>query len=443
MKGFLMKKSKILLLVTIFTIFGLMFSACEKDDDDDDNNPVNNNPSVADSMAGVADGLLADILFSNINSGEQDPGNMDVTGPYQMYLQAIALDSDNPHANFGAGVLELMGILQDEELMEMLMYIQEDPEFAFFAPAISSDSPFPAYSKDIFASNMSASFISDFDPEELPPFSPNDIQDKIRTVIIPKLELAISRLDIVTTHDDFTFIVSPEMQGNMEEDGIELDLTEIYSSLTLLNSILAVMNHAVAYNLDLGDYSEQALLDALTPGSSFAALNEDGVSRMSNAHLAWTNALNSLSSGIDFLENEEDDQSDDLIRIDPYDAIQQQDLDSLKAFLPTINDLLTSQATLGDGDSPFDTKSLHALYRNPVEDFKELLPGYSIEIVEDYDEYGMPVNMFQVTWDADTYEEWILPNPTINGFLPNMTMGEWRLMYGVPEGWAKTVGFRF
>jgi hypothetical protein len=47
-----------------------------------------------------------------------------------------------------------------------------------------------------------------------------------------------------------------------------------------------------------------------------------------------------------------------------------------------------------------------------------------------------------LTWDAETFDEWVLPDPTIGGVLPGMTDPEFKRIFGITEdGWEKIGGF--
>jgi hypothetical protein len=46
-----------------------------------------------------------------------------------------------------------------------------------------------------------------------------------------------------------------------------------------------------------------------------------------------------------------------------------------------------------------------------------------------------------LTWTADTFDEWILPDPTIGGILPGMTDAEFKRIFGITEeDWGKSGG---
>ena len=47
-----------------------------------------------------------------------------------------------------------------------------------------------------------------------------------------------------------------------------------------------------------------------------------------------------------------------------------------------------------------------------------------------------------LTWTADSFEEWILPDPTIGGILPGMTDAEFKRIFGITEeNWEEMGGF--
>jgi len=229
------------------------------------------------------------------------------------------------------------------------------------------------------------------------------------------------------------------MLGDPDEDSVELDLTEVYTTLTGLKATQAVIWHFCAYNLNLEAYTKETARDALSPGSTFAKLHPEGKDRMSQAHQAWLDALDNLEAGIDFLEKEVDDQRDDLIRIDPYDDITQDDLDEIKENLPKARNILNSSDTFtanwDDDSSTADMEleiSLYALFNNPVEDFKTLFLPYTVSLFRDDD--------LVITWEANSFEEWILPNPTINGLFPGMTDRKFKETFGIDgDDWEKQI----
>ena len=46
-----------------------------------------------------------------------------------------------------------------------------------------------------------------------------------------------------------------------------------------------------------------------------------------------------------------------------------------------------------------------------------------------------------LNWSAETFEEWILPDPTFGGILPGMTDSEFKRIFGITEDdWENMLG---
>ena len=60
------------------------------------------------------------------------------------------------------------------------------------------------------------------------PLKVSDIQKTIEEEILPAIDYALERLQIVEGDPDFTFELTPEMQGDEEEEPREIDLGEVY-----------------------------------------------------------------------------------------------------------------------------------------------------------------------------------------------------------------------
>jgi hypothetical protein len=261
---------------------------------------------------------------------------------------------------------------------------------------------------------------------------------------------------------------------------------------------------------------------------------------MAEARQAWLDALDQLESAIYFLEHETDDQSDDAIRLDPYDHLTEADLDSVKHYLPLVRQCLNSSQTFtidtdGDPWTPAENIeiSVAALFNNPIANLKALFPPYTVSLDTQavssdwrYDEDVVPAtvqipqagyyywhrylymysgvvsyqyadtNDFsapawnaafdqkvaelsgkpyanisfyfygslsagtqtlngylsysyeeparerftpRITWQANSFAEWILPNPTMNGIFPGMTDERFKSLFGMTaEDWQKT-----
>ncbi len=530
--------------LVVFTFF----LGCGEDDSGDD---IIIDPESAEEKVYEANDLLANALNDFINGPEpEEMGDIDFSEPYNTYLEALNYDYTNPTANFGAGLLELMMLSQNSDFEEMFNRIVD---------LMEDDSLFEAGGGSLFRNGGII-----FNPAEvkLPMMIPlhiagsqmnsyksiqednhptiSEIQDMIIDEVLTVFELAINRLNRVTADENFVFMVTPRMQGDMNEDPVELDLTEVYTTIAAVNVIRAYLYQFVSYDLDFDDYTGEAMVDALSQGSSFLTLRQNGQTYMANALNAWRDGVEALVAGVMFLENEADNQFDDLIRIDPYDGISQADLDTMKSYFPHITSSLNSEAAIyidHDGNPDNDDEriviSLKNFFDPPVTDLKTLAPGYTVsldsqvvdrEYIDEYLyedninvnvteagfyywyrdaswEYGelyytyeqtdftsetleilwnqyvemladkpyarlqfnfgghldagdntisiavyynyesstRMVYMPVFTWDANSFGEWILPDPTFGGLLPEMTDQRFKYLFDITgDNWQKS-----
>jgi len=382
-------------------------------------------PAAAQAKVDSANGLLEDVLMDLINDTEVDnPDDVDLHRPYNAYLDALRSDDSHAGANFGAGLLEVVMLSQDAEVQDFYdrvkVWGEALDDSGFFdvtgphrrsaprlGPVLRLDEvTIPLAAPVNLSVNLNRT-AADGDP------TITEFQNLLVTELVPRLETAAGRLKRVTEHADFKFSVTPRMMGDSEEDPVELDLTEVYASISALEVQLGLLYQFCAYNYYFSDYTGEELQAALTQGSPFLALHPEGAQRMQAAGLAWLEAVNSLESGINFLENEGDYQGDDLIKIDSDDGVTLQELDSLKS------DLAKARRTLtGTDEFSFDTEngeeivavSLQAFFNTPVQDWKAMLPTYTVSldtVANDYDYvWGDTSNTAQVVISSSQYYQW-------------------------------------
>ncbi|MCB2213472.1 hypothetical protein KQI52_15255 [bacterium] len=543
-------KSKWWLLTALLLALSLVLVGCGSDDDDDNGtNPVEpNDKEAADLKVDEANDMLADIMFDLVNNNPEHPSDVNMTEAYELYEDAVLADADHAVGNFGMGMLEVVMLTGDDETLDFFdtmsdyfegdaWFLEEDggPGAAFANPGAlgKSSVSMPLTAPVAMMGNMTR-FNAEYG------YQIGDMQQFVRDMLIPKIQQAIGHLEIVLLDETFTFVVTPEMQGDPGEDAVELDLTEVYAVLVAMNSLEALLQQFVAYDWDMGQYSGDDMLDAFTQTSSFGALTADGADRMKKALGCWVAAGESISDGLAFLEGETDPQQDDLIRIDPYDGITEAEVDSVRHYLTQIMAAMTGSTTIEIVDSdnqPYELEvSLYNYFNSPVQNLKALVPEYTVsldldpagwpmwddmtEVVNEYRtvtitvpaadyyswyrygvyfrgdseyEYGSYTVFSQVmedfytgivaeyadydyadiyvsfgqtltagqhdvevwvnvytadvpyryvpvfTWEVDSGEDWILPNPTVGGLFPGMTDAEIKDLLGwTPDDWSKS-----
>ena len=531
------------LLICAATLFTL--TGCSSDDDE---KTGGGNPDPLVTEANIA---LENVLYELVNSSVEQPEDIDFTQAYNLFQNALSIDDQHVGANFGAGVLEVVMLSRNPQVQDFFdrlsafmdsgSYFEVPSGSAVFSGKTPSVTPvfrFGDLSMPVLAPlTITRRMCRNLDNNE-PTIT--ELQSLCANYILPKIATALQRLNIVAGSNAFTFMVTPRMQGDSLEDAVEIDQTEIRLTVAALNGAAALLNHFCAYNLNFPTYDGPAMQQAFSQGSSFAALVSGGANRMTAARQYWLNALDKLESAIYFLEHETDDQSNDAIRIDPYDNLSQANIDSIKHYLPLVRECLNSSHTFAldmDGDpwTPAEDIeiSLAALFNNPVNDLKNLFPPYIVtldtravhsdwishqdlvsanvqipqagyyywnrylqmtygvisyqggdttafsapawnaafnqktaelsgkpyaylsmyfyrslsagtQILDTYLNYSYEEPAQErftprITWQANSFAEWILPNPTMNGIFPGMTDARFKSLFSITaEDWEQT-----
>ena len=448
-----LKSWRVLLLTAIVIA---LCASCSKSD----KNPVSSHedPLKADSLVQAANAQLGNELYNLANGPDvQRPGDVDLSAAYNLYVQALGYQGNHTGANFGAGMLELIMLSRDSDvqtffdrcktMFDSANYFEVGQGGRFMGGAPQAPQP-----------------VMRLDQVSLPVLAPlkmlrgmcRTLDDNGPTVaelqqicvgnILPRVQTATQRLSVVAANRQFTFIITPHMQGDDGEDPMYMDQTEVCFTLAVLNGLEAMLQHFCAYDLNLAAYDSSAMIAALSQGSSFGRLKADGTSRMQAARTAWLNATTNLDSAVSFLEHETGDQSHHVIHLDPYDHLTQADLDTITTYLPQVKNALNSSQvfsldTDGNSNTPAEDVeiSLAAFFNSPISDVKALFPAYTVTLGTQYDEHGTLRYTPRITWQADDFTHWILPNPTLGGLLPGMTDTHFKQVFNIrEEDWQKT-----
>ena len=213
------------------------------------------------------------------------------------------------------------------------------------------------------------------------------------------------------------------MQGELpiDADPLELDYTEILALQAVLQLALAAIDVATAYILSPNPLDAQGLVDAMDPNSDFLKLATGGADALGDALEELKSAGTLLLAALDELVAEIDDQTDDIIKIDPsggwFDA---QAVADVRAVIQDVLDALSAPTviTLNEGTPDEYSFMLDAreFFIDPIADLKALLAPYEVfTAMED----GETVAVFR--WTQLNLDEWTLPDPTFSRILPGMS----------------------
>jgi hypothetical protein len=170
-------------------------------------------------------------------------------------------------------------------------------------------------------------------------------QDILRDRVLPKLVAAINHLGVIVGNPDYTYIVTPRMQGDVSASPAEIDLTDIHAVRAGVSLLSAVCRILISYELGIAAYDNTSLSQALMPGSSWLALRQDGAAHMSAVPADLLLATDEIDAALEALLLETDPQHDDIIKIDPS-GLTQTEVNDIRAELPRVRELLNDGAIL-------------------------------------------------------------------------------------------------
>ncbi|HEX04234.1 MAG TPA: hypothetical protein ENH10_03635, partial [Bacteroidetes bacterium] len=242
-----MLKRWLLVAVLSVALSTMYLVGCSNEDDPD--GPGDTNDTTAANQA-VQQGneILADVLFEMINTEPEEISDVDITEAYGYYQDAIVADSDNPGGHFGMGILEVFTLTQDAETQQFFDNMKEYwSGDSWFLEEGGNPAPFAntgAYGRSgvsyIIAGPLVMMKGMSGISEEYG-HSTGDMQQFARDKLIPLITSAVNHLLVVATYQDFVFMVTPEMQGDLYEDAVELDLTEVHATIAALSSMEALL----------------------------------------------------------------------------------------------------------------------------------------------------------------------------------------------------------
>ncbi len=246
------------------------------------------------------------------------------------------------------------------------------------------------------------------------------LQDIMENVIIPVLDVVILLLESIEAYPDWQLVLTPELTG-MQEGRLELDIADILMLDAMINVLKSQLHFFVSYNLNAPDFSDTTAVKAALnqQDGTFLKLRTNGATHLGLTRTSLLTAITKLGQFSAALQAETDDQTDDLIKIDPTgdSGPSVQDLLDIALGLNQLSATLNGPYLVeedfdGDGTTESLTVDLSAYFSNPISDPKQVLPPY---------QWNSMYMMF--LWDGwpEDYSQFVFPNPTLNGIYPGLT----------------------
>jgi len=392
---------KILVMITGLLMFA-SFISCDKSPSGPEKNPEKS-ASYVDS----ANTQLGEYLTTLMNNPPSDVTQVDFTQINSIYRQAVDYDPDNPQANFGAALTELIMITQNQSFQAQMdrwtNFMATSTMFGVPLQSVAKPSPanVQLYKNDPLQIGKDPSVtpktylqavtsLPKFVLEDPPKFS--DLQDLFENDVIDRVDYALDRLAVVEEHQDFAFYITPEMQGNPEADSLELDLTEVYLFDSALQAVKSLGYLAIAYSVDLDPYDSTAIMDHLAQNGDFLTLRKSGA--MQSSFDGLSGIFSKLVSAVTFLNSEDDDQSNDIVVIvqdttsEIPTGITPEQISQMQMALSVVQDAISGPYIYtddfnGDGSDQQLNVNISKLFDPEIQDFKALLPPYAISVGKD------------------------------------------------------------
>ncbi len=448
------KNQWVLIVLGLIAVLIWMIPGCSDDDEVITDNGGDADCDSAAALIVIANDSLASQMDDVINVTLDNPDSsfrpreVDFSGLNELYEQAVTLCPTNPDAQFGSAFTGLMIYLADTALNNLIDRIKYAADTISYGSKVAPPlKMFPTIVDgrkltpdgipmtangfvDILPSLVSLDFaIMDAAPDD-PQIS--EIQDHFESQLLPKIANARIRLANILNDANYTFVITPEMQGNSGADSIVIDRTDFSVFLAVAYAAEAAIHIFLARDLDIYPYSIASVETALNSGSSF--LNLRPGNHMDSAKVKILAAKDAVINAIDYLIAEiGTDQSYDLIEIpsgglaDLNEANDTIDYYFTYFDAPKDLDIIWTDHWIwiddpygGHSEAVKETLSVNVdisqFFDNPMNNPKNFLPGYTVSLTDLDSLMGACYE-----WTDDTFETWDWPDPTFNGLLPNMT----------------------
>ena len=352
-----------------------------------------------DLLRGRAYASLEDELYSLINGpGVERPADLNLTEPRDLYTQVLACKSDDPEANLALAILDLAALFADDEVNaafdEWDSYLSDYLPFehgaskgiARFTPKLAAGGGALALPLALIQRNL---FLSPSGSQaDVPQISRTQVI--LKNKVLPRLDSGIIHLNKVLAQSTYEFNLSARMQGDNYSDPVTTDRTDFLALRAAMHGAVAGCYAAMAYNADMPAYDGASLVAGLDRQSgTLGRLRSGGGGYMQTVPSELVAAADDVDAAITSLLGEPGgaEQTHDLIKIGS-DGLNRTDLEDFQANdLPDIRATLLAPTTWTedwDGDSSTPdaplTINLAAFFGNPVQDWKKLVPPYTVSL---------------------------------------------------------------
>lgn len=422
-----MKKKLMFLMLGVLLVLMLGLTACMGDDDDDNPPDVGQANTLASEGITQLNNIILDLSENEPEIDDENDLMLEATfnDIKAKFTEALTYDANNPMANLGLGILEMVSINYDDELWSLFDDID----------AMGNGSKRILNNQFQFLAQAPLRVLTQLEPGKDNAVSIMRLQNFVKNSVIPRLEHSISRLSKAVALADSNVILI-----DTGEELVEVDCGEIYAFRASVYTVLAAFSMMTAYSMDMtdadhgydwideindidapendyyqafnysledgiltvdfwGDYYEEDYKEAYSAelmgkilksnmdnNHTFGILTEPA--RLSTARNALLNAAADVINGSNYILGETDSQNNDVIKIENILSFNEDDLppdDGAPNFTQdwhTIEDIcdwfsrfLNGSIQMHENDVNF-TVNASAFFNGAIQDIIAYIPYY-------------------------------------------------------------------
>jgi hypothetical protein len=420
----------------LFSSFiSLFIFGCDKTPTDPNGGALDSTGSITASELGKAE--MENVFLANKNnplSSTSDFDRVDFSRASTYFKDALAKNPNNADANLGAALCEILTLYADVEIHDAIKQWEsfDSSGTGMRSPILRFGIPTGTKDMNLPLSYLGSNLLKIIQSTKTDPPTIAKMQDILKRKLVPRLDYAIARLEMIEKNPTFRFKITGKMQGDANLSPLYLDLTEVYVMDAMLQAMKSVTSMFFIFRFDLASYKTSDIVTAISQNNTtFFVLASDGQQQSQTVKSSLLAGISKIRSGINFLKSETGYQDDHVIRIKTTSSggIESKDLDTTLAYLTRAEQSLNSTFTVEvrdadtDGNTYMIDVSLSAFFANPPQNPKlNWLPSYTVDTSS--------TGSIQWHWTAQDYASFTFPDPTLGGLLPGMTTPKLkRLLY--------------